>query len=179
MGKQINYWIGYSDFLKLAQVALDCNCIIIKKQGDKITFGDNLDIVTETAYNYYFLPLEMNIEVSDYLKIDRLCFQGQVLEAGFSYINHDKKEITRSRVYVGTGYYNEFGQYVSRNEVLTFIYNKLVRTVKKIAPYTELVDMVISLRDETYLQEMEYRHKEYISPEFLKLREIQNYKLIL
>lgn len=31
MGKQINYWLGYEDFVKIAQVALDCGCIIIKK----------------------------------------------------------------------------------------------------------------------------------------------------
>ena len=26
MGKQINYWLGYEDFLKTAQVALDYGC---------------------------------------------------------------------------------------------------------------------------------------------------------
>lgn len=27
MGKQINYWLGYADFLQIAQAALDCGCV--------------------------------------------------------------------------------------------------------------------------------------------------------
>lgn len=174
MGKQVNYWMGYGDFLRVAQTALDCNCVIIKEQGKKVDFGNSLDIVTETTHRYYFLPLEMNVEEKDYLHLDALRSNCQVIEAGFSYILHDKKEIMRSRIYVDTGYYNEQGQYMPRSEVLTSVYNKLVRTVKKLAPYTELVDTQTGWRD---LKKTEYRHKEYVTPECLDLREMQNYKL--
>ena len=40
MGKQINYWMGYEDFLQVAQAALDCGCVIIKKSADgKLIYG--------------------------------------------------------------------------------------------------------------------------------------------
>ena len=42
MGKQINYWAGYDDFLKIAQAALDCGCIIIKKISGTMIYGQNL-----------------------------------------------------------------------------------------------------------------------------------------
>lgn len=57
------------------------------------------------------------------------------------------------------------------------IYNKLVRTVKKIAPYTVLIDKYISTKDDTYLQEVEWKNKEYISPQYLNLKECKNYHL--
>ena len=52
MGKQINYWLGYEDFLKIAQAALDCGCIIIKKVSGKLVYGQTLDIVTEHEHYY-------------------------------------------------------------------------------------------------------------------------------
>lgn len=42
MGKQINYWAGYDDFLKIAQAALDCGCIIIKKSKGGTAIWANL-----------------------------------------------------------------------------------------------------------------------------------------
>ena len=54
MGKQINYWAGYDDFLKIAQAALDCGCIIIKKSKGELLYGQTLDIITEHEYSYWF-----------------------------------------------------------------------------------------------------------------------------
>ncbi|RKJ42668.1 hypothetical protein D7X98_19050 [bacterium 1XD8-76] len=177
MGKQTNYWLSYQHFLKIAQVALDCNCVIIKSVRGKTELGNNIEIVSENTNLYYFLPFETYTSEQENLDLQKLCLQCQIIEAGFSTIYEPTKEILRSRIYVGTGYYNELGQYISRSDVLTLIYNKLVRTAKKLAPLVELVDMLISTRDTTYLQEIEYRHKEYVSPEFLSLREFQCYKL--
>ena len=53
MGKQINYWLGYEDFLKIAQVALDCGCIIIKKVSGKLIYKRTLDTV---SYTHLTLP---------------------------------------------------------------------------------------------------------------------------
>lgn len=59
---------------------------------------------------------------------------------------------------------------ISRPECLTKIYNSLARYVKKIAPYTELLDIRVSTRDENYGEEYEYRHKEYITKTCLNMR---------
>ena len=101
----------------------------------------------------------------------------RVIQAGFSFKNDEAKKITRSRLFVISGYYDDKGEYVARPEYVTKVYNKLVRVVKRIAPYTELTDTYISSRDEDYLQEKEWKHKEYISPRFLQLKMSQNYKL--
>ena len=55
---------------------------------------------------------------------------------------------------------------------------QLVRIVKKVAPLTELTDKYVSANDSAYLQEVEWKHKEYITPEYLHLKESNNYKLI-
>ena len=182
MGKQINYWLGYEDFLPIAQAALDSGCIIIKSVGGKLVYGNTLDIVTKDKQYYYFYVPEAGELISRQLPSGDECIGGYdssgnvVIEANFSYRNDDKKWLSRSRLYVISGYYND-GAYISRPESVTKVYNKLVRVVKKIAPYTELTDTYISTRDEDYLQEKEWKHKEYISPEFLELKLSQNYSL--
>ena len=48
MGKQISYWLGYEDFLKIAQAALECGCIIIKKVSGKLEIRlQKLDFLLE------------------------------------------------------------------------------------------------------------------------------------
>ncbi len=175
MGKQINYWMGYTDFIKVAQTAFDCGCVIVKYADGKTECGNNIDIICENEYNYYFLPTELNIPANTALS--ELRSRCHVIEAGFSYINHTKKEIIRSRIYAGTGYYDEQGAFISRPEALTNIYNKLVRIIKKIAPYTVLKDSYISTNEEDYLQKKEWVHKEYITPEYLTLKQEDYYKL--
>ena len=80
-------------------------------------------------------------------------------------------------MFVISGYYDEQGEYISRPECVTKIYNKLVRVAKKVAPLTELTDQYISTKEDTYLQKSERKHKEYITPEYLNLKESNNYKL--
>lgn len=183
MGKQINYWLGYEDFLKIAQAALDCGCVIIKSVSGKPVYGQTLDIVTENERGYYFhvpeagelsgrpIPLEA-AAIGGYT-----AFGNTVIEAGFSFKNDETKEIFRSRLFVISGYYDDGGEYVPRPECVTKTYNKLARIVKKLAPYTELTDTYVNTRDDGYLQAKEWRHKEYVSPQFLQLKAYQNYKL--
>ena len=78
-------------------------------------------------------------------------------------IHQEKKKITRSRLWCSSGFYREDGEYINRSEDLTKVYNSLARYVKKLAPYTELVDVYISSRDKDYGKEVEYKHKEYVS----------------
>lgn len=184
MGKQINYWLGYEDFLKIAQTALDCGCIIIKNDSEKLIYGQSLDIVTKQEHDYWFYVPEAGalsgnmipFHDDDLFGIDSPV-GNTVIKAGFSFKDDKRKIITRSRLFVISGYYDEHGEYISRPECLTKIYHKLVRTVKKIAPFTELTDIYISKKDSAYLQEAEWKHKEYITPEYLKLKECNEYKL--
>jgi len=177
MGKQIYYWMEYQDFISIADAALDLDCVIIRDVVGKVEYGKTVDIVSENVHQYYFLPLSMGIDLNDKLDLTELRATCQVIEAGFSYINHEKKKITRSRIYVGTGYFDKQGDFINRSDVLTKVHNSLVRSIKKIAPYTELIDSYISTKEETYLQQVEYKHKEYITAECLKLKETEDYKL--
>lgn len=93
-----------------------------------------------------------------------------VIEAGFSFIHDNEKKITRSRLFAISGYYDETGEYIARLECLTRIYQKLVRIVKKTAPYTEITDYIVSTHNNDYLQEREWKHKEYISASCLELK---------
>ena len=88
-----------------------------------------------------------------------------------------KKEIYRARIYCITGYYDENEKYIPRPDCLTKVYHSLIRYVKKIAPYTEFTDILISTREENYGEECEYRHKEYITKTCLDLVNDEEYKL--
>ena len=184
MGKQINYWLGYEDFLKIAQAALECGCVIIKNASGTRMYGQDLDIVTEHEHHYWFYVPEaggLSGETPPFngQKIQTYSPAGNtVIEAGFSFKDDKSKTIARSRLFVISGYYDEQGEYISRPECVTKIYNKLARIVKIVAPLTELTDTYISTKDATYLQEYEWKHKEYSTPEYLHLKESGNYKLI-
>ena len=86
-----------------------------------------------------------------------------MIEAGYSFISHDKRTISRNRLYCITGYYDTDGSFVARPDCVTKIYEALTREVKKLAPRTEIVEFVTSIHDENYLQQTEYQHKEYVT----------------
>ncbi|MCM1235066.1 MAG: hypothetical protein NC489_33625 [Ruminococcus flavefaciens] len=141
MGKQINYWLGYEDFLKIAKAALECGCIIIKNVSGKLVHGQSLDIVTENEHRYWFYVPEAGGLSGKTLPFNDNDIQGYsltgntIIEAGFSFRNDKSKTLTRSRLFVISGYYNEQGEYISRPECVTKIYNKLVRIAKKSCPF--------------------------------------------
>lgn len=184
MGKQINYWLNREEFLHIAQTALDCGCVIIKQGPKKMEYGQTLDIITEDSRRYYFyLPeagslMAQKVPFPDGQMIGYNAAGNTVIEAGFSFIHDSEKQITRSRLFVISGYYNETGEYIARPKCLTQTYQKLVHIVKRIAPYTEITDHIISTQNNDYLQEREWIHKEYISASCLKLKASKNYKLV-
>ena len=184
MGKQINYWLGYTDFLQIAQAALDCGCVIIKPTPEKLIYGQTLDTVTADQHCYYFYLPEAGALMGQQIPFQNGNLSGYnaigntVIEAGFSFIHEEKKKITRSRLFAISGYYDESGEYIPRPDCLTKTYNRLVRVAKKAAPYTELTDYIISTRDSSYLQKKEWKHKEYVSPSYLALRAAQKYELV-
>ena len=183
MGKQINYWMGHEEFLQVAQAALDYGCIIIKPVYGRLMYGQTLDFITEDEHCYWFYVPEAGKLLGQLLPLEVETVRtgsavgNTVVEAGFSWKNDTTKEITRSRIYAVTGLYDDKGEFVPRPECVTKLYNKLVRTIKKIAPLTELTDTYISTRDDSYLQEAEWTHKEYICSQYLQLKLSHGYKL--
>lgn len=129
MGKQINYYMGYKDFLSVAQVALNCGCTIYRHSLEngrwKLISGASLDIIKENCYRYYFHISEIgnfDIEIisgNQYISCASLL---NVIEAGFSIPNEEKHLILSNRLYVVTGRYADEGNWISRSELLTKIY---------------------------------------------------------
>ncbi|MBO4997460.1 MAG: hypothetical protein J6D02_05625 [Lachnospira sp.] len=185
MGKQLNYWMDYDSFVILAKKALELGFVIYRKadENGKLVFGTNIDVVTKDENDYFFyLPDAGEIVISVYNGREIVSRVGKgsnvIIEAGYSYVNekHKVKQITRNRIYCTTGYYDNEGVFVERPEVLTKAYNSLARYTKKLAPYTELHDLRISLREDNYGQTFEYIHKEYLTAWCLQKRE-EGYKL--
>lgn len=163
---QINYWLGYKDFLKIAGIALKNDCIILEDKNNEICIGDTIDFISEDNKQYYFAPKFNQFDNNPNLSL--LSYAGVVIQAGFSYIDESNKKMSRSRIYVGSGYYDDHGDYISRSDEITKIYNKLVRIAKKVAPYTELTDIIDG---------EEWKHKEYVSVECLNLRKNNGYNM--
>ena len=174
--------MDYDNFLLLAQKAVDLGCTIVKEDFDsgKVIESKDFNIVTlsydnfyDTKY-YFHLPEAGDIKIHTVNGKERLdCILNAsgnaLIEAAYSFIvneptgicgNCSKKEIKRARLYCITGYYDEIGEWIPRPECLTKVYNSLVRYVKKIAPYTEMVDILVSMKDENYGEEYEWQHKE-------------------
>ena len=183
MGKQINYYMEFDSFIQVADKALKSGCeIIIDDHTRGIIIGKSLDMITTDCTRYYFHVSEAGdiaIKlVNGKKRIDNSYSASGVtlIEAGYSFISSEKMRINRARLFCITDYYDSNGVLIKRPECVTKIYNSLSRCVKKIAPYTEIIDTVISTQDESYLQEIEYRHKEYITDNCLILRN-SGYKL--
>ena len=180
MGKQINYYMGYTDFLSVAQAALNCGCIVYRHSFEngkwKLIGGTTLDTVKENCWRYYFhnpaigdFDIDL-ISDKQYVPNDSLL---NVIEAGFSFPNKEKHLISSNRIYVISGRYADDGNWVSQSNLLTEIYNKLVRVVKKTAPYTEIEHFVVN----PMYEGKKFKSKKYISSEYYDL--VQNKDYIL
>lgn len=178
MGKQINYWMDYESFCELATVAIDLGCIIVRmdKNTNKVIQSKEISIVTRECFDYYFYVPKAgeltigNNEFGEYIDRGYSETQNAIIEAGYSRISDEEKKICEHRLYSITGYYKD-EEFISRPACVEDIYKKLVRKVKKLAPYTELVD----IHKESGA---EYIHKEYITPHYLKLRNEKGYSLV-
>ena len=161
MGKQITYYMDRESFLVLAQAALDEGLLILKNDYTETPQEPcrDLSVIDDCTEYYFYLPeiaplththTAYGYYVNSYSYPSCLA----IIEAGYS---KKADSIRESRIYVQTGTYND-GEWIPRNEKLTKIYNKLVRKVKKLAPYKELV---------FYSNEYEEQaagRKEYLSP---------------
>lgn len=170
MGRQINYYIGYKEFLLVAQAALDYGCVIYRRSFEngnwQLSCGTDLNFIKEKYPNYIFYLHNAGEFIYG---SDNVCLNS--IEAGFSIPNGHI--INRNRLYVVTGLYDDECKYVYRSDEITKIYNKLVRVIKKIAPYTEVEHFVIN---KLYEGE-KFKSKKYISAEYLLLVKNENYIL--
>ena len=183
MGKQINYYMGFKDFIKVAQFALDLGCVICREENKKIICSDQINIVTPSVKRYFFyLPEAGDLRVrteNGREEIGGYNASGNVLiEAGFSYAKHDRKTITRGRLFSISGYYDESGNWMERPECVKKAYDKIARKVKKTVPFTEITEIITDYSADDHRQ-TEWKHKEYISPELLELKMREGYKLSL
>lgn len=177
MGKQINYYMGYKDFLAVAQVAIDSNCTIYRRSYANghwvITSGRTLDIVSENHRDYFFYDPQSG-EIAIENKNKNQCISSlsrlNIIEAGFSIPNNN--QLIRNRLYIITGLYDD-GNWAARSESITKLYNKLVRIVKKVAPYTEFDHCVVNPMYEGEL----HKTKEYITPFYLSVVKTTKLKL--
>jgi len=163
-------------FLPVVEAAIEQGCIIIKEYNGKVVQSKDLSIVTSECYNYYFhLPIAGKVMIKTLADgrevLDRFNSSSgnAIIEAGFSCL--EDKRITCNRLYAISGYYNDISEWIPRPDCLTKLYNSLVRTVKKVAPYTELVDIRRYTTGDRYGEEFEWKHKEYITAYCLNLRE--------
>ena len=159
MGKQINYWMDYDNFLLLSQKALDLGCTIVKENLDqgRVIESESISLITpyetysRTSY-YFHLPEAgeiriLNADGKDYLDYGFTATGNAMIEADYSLIIDEptgaagirrKKEIHRARIYCISGYYDENEKYIPRPDCLTNVYNSLARFIKKLAPSTKI-----------------------------------------
>ena len=165
MGKQINYYMEYASFLKVAQKALELGAIILKRTPDgMIHQSSELALITPDYGRYVFFfpqfgPLVIRDMENGQQKLDGFATASgnAMIEAGFSRL--EGRTIGRARLYIQSGYYSN-QDYISRSAEMTAVYKKLVRVVKKHTKYQ-------TISGRTY--------KEYVSPYCLDLVENEGY----
>lgn len=136
MGKQVNYYMNYESFLQVAQTALDAGCLIIRRDHTdekQLPMADISAVIPECNFYYFYLPElgELEYKTDIYGKY-YLNASGKlelaIIEAGFS-----KHPADQARIFITTGYYDEYEKWIPRSERLTKVYEKLARKAKKVA----------------------------------------------
>ena len=177
MGKQINYWMDYENFCELAAMAVDLGCVIVKEDNAtrKVVQSKDISILTRDCYMcYFYVPNAGELRIvnnvyGEYVNRGYTETHNAIIEAGYSRISDELKQVSSERLFSISGYYKG-DEYISRPACVDDIYKKLVRKVKKLAPYTELVDVHKETGEE-------YVHKEYVTLQCLELRE-KGYSLV-
>ncbi|MBR5682148.1 MAG: hypothetical protein IKW96_02530 [Ruminococcus sp.] len=180
MGKQVNYYMDFNDFLTLAKTALDCGCLAYKQvMSDgkvKIIGGKTMDMFTPDHSNYYFqVPGTGGMDIDECFETEdiSMIMSPDLIQAGFSVPIFSKLELYRNRIYVSSGAYDQNGIWIPRPEIVTKVYDKLAGSAKKIAPYTEFEHYVVNSMFEGKL----FKTRTYISPSILELVVKNNFKL--
>jgi len=162
MGRQINYYMELDSYKLLVKKAFDLGFKAIERDRD-FTICNNFDELTflkQGMYLYLEEAGELIINENGY--IDTL--RSSLVESGFSFMNEKKKEISSSRLWVSTGYWNDSGEFIKRDDILDKKYSMLAKYAKKLAPYTEIE---VKARNPMY-DGKRFIRKEYITPFLLE-----------
>ena len=154
MGKQINYYMDYESFLRLAELALSEGCLILKNAhtAEPQQPQNDISIITEDCMRYFFylpelaeLDQKQDMYGNYYINNVGNKLTLALIEAGFSKYHSGKDtSVNIARLYIPTGNYRSNGVLYQRTERITKIYNKLARLARKLAPRTTLeIDDVI------------------------------------
>ena len=179
MGKQLNYYMGYDEFITVAQAASDNGCTIISRTYENnrwnIKRGDPVDIVSDDQRDYFFVTDDADDDIFD--ESDG-CYLSEktrlnVIEAGFSIPDSKKRLIMKNRLYLSSGVYDANGSFVKCSDTTARVYNKLARIVRKLAPYTEVSHLAVN----PLYENQKITSEKYITPYYLSLVKMGDYIL--
>ena len=152
MGRQINFYMSE---------AVQAEFMEFLKQNKFLYVDYYVDKTVDPACNdVYMVYLYKETYGELVKKFDDRVYdnsQGPVIEYSKTTIRKDKKTIARGRLWMVDWYFDEAGNKVKKNELLTKDYEKLVRWVKKHVPYQEY-------------EKKGYILKEYINDEVIELQ---------
>lgn len=178
MGKQINYYMDYESFLKVVQVALDEGCLLLDRshKSEPSLPTKDLSITQDSNLFWLYLPELAPLEYGQdmygnyYVNGNSTALSLALIEIGYSERSDKRMSLSRSRIYVSTGYYDQDGRWIARSERLTKVYDKLARTVKKLASFTAFELDIVDQTDGMYVNPRKFQTKVYATPQCLEWR---------
>lgn len=188
MGKQVNYYMDYESFLKLAERALSEGCMILKNDHTEEPQQPQNDVsaITEDCMRYYFyLPelaeLQYKRSQGGQYYIDAVSnkLTLALIEAGFSKKSSGRNGrlpcVNIARLYIPTGVWLD-GVWYQRSDRITSVYNKLARFARKLAPRTTIEIDDIVFDEKSNVLPVKKEATAWVSPECLEWRH-QGYEL--
>jgi hypothetical protein len=136
MGRQIEYYMELASYKLLVKKAFELGFKVIEGQNNIKVYNCIDELVFSKGHFYFYLEEAGQIVIKDNGYLD--LFSSPLIESGFSFINENKKEITKSRLWVSSGSWSNNDTYIQRDEVLDKKYSVLMRFVKKLTQYKEV-----------------------------------------
>lgn len=152
MGRQINFYMSEAVQAEFMEVLKQNQFVYYDSRANKIENPEDKKYYAVYLYKERygeFLRTNDNRNIDDY--------NGSVIQFCKTVINTENKKLTRGRLWMDGWHFDEAGNKVKKNELLTKDYEKLVRWVKKHVPY------------QVY-NHKGYLLKEYINDEVIELQ---------
>jgi len=152
MGRQINFYMSEAVQAEFMEVLKQNQFVYYDSRANKIENPEDKKYYAVYLYKERygeFLRTNDNRNIDDY--------NGSVIQFCKTVIHTENKKLTRGRLWMTDWYFDEAGNKVKKNELLTKDYEKLVRWVKKHVPYQEY-------------EKKGYILKEYINDEVIELQ---------
>lgn len=100
MGKQINYYMEYESFIRIAEKALELGCEIIQAEhANEISRGFSADLVTPDCKRYFFhvpeageVTFGKDMYGKSYVNAGYSASGNSLIEADYSYISEEKNK---------------------------------------------------------------------------------------